>query len=42
MERKGGCRRKQWTGKVLVVLIFGGRSDMTRIEFKKKNNEIGL
>ena len=40
--RKGGWRSKEWTGKVLVVLVFGVRSDMTRIEFKKKCNEVGL
>ena len=40
--RKGGWRRKEWSGKVLVVLIFGVRSDTTRTYFKKKCNEIGL
>ena len=29
-------------GKVLVVLVFGVRSDMTRIELKKKCNEGAL
>ena len=40
--RKGGCRSKEWTGKVLVVLVFGVRSDMTRTEVKRKCNEVGL
>ena len=40
--RQGGWRRKEWTGKVLVILEFGVRSDMTRIEFKKNFHEIGL
>lgn len=30
---EGVTVRKEWTGSVLVVLIFGVRSDMTRIEF---------
>ena len=40
--RKGGWRSKEWTGKVLVVLVFGVRSNMTRIEFKRECNEVGL
>ena len=40
--RKGGWRSKEWTGKVLVVLIFGICSDMTRIDFKKECNSVGL
>ena len=40
--RKGGWIRKEWTGKFLVVLVFGVSSDMTRLEFKRKCSEIGL
>ena len=40
--RKGGWERKYWKGESLAVLIFGVPRDMTRIEFKKKGNEVGL
>ena len=40
--RKGGWRSKEWMDKFLVVLVFGVSSDMTRIEFKRKYNGIGL
>ena len=39
---KGGWERKDWKGKSPVVLIFGVPSDMTRIEFKTKCDEVGL
>ena len=40
--RPGGWNKKDWQGKVLIVLIFGVSSDMTRIEFKRKREEVGL
>ena len=40
--RQGGWRKNDWKGKVLVVLVFGVPSDMTRIEFKRKCDEVGL
>ena len=41
--RQGRWSKKDWQGKVLiVVLIFGVPSDMTRIEFKRKCDEVGL
>ena len=40
--RQGGCSKKDCQGKVLVVLIFGVPSDMTRIKFKRKYDEVGL
>ena len=40
--RKGGWRSKEWMDKFLVALVFGVSSDMTRIEFKRKCNGIGL
>ena len=40
--RQGGWRTNCWKGKVLVVLAFGVPSDMTRIEFKRKCDEVGL
>ena len=39
---QGGSRRKYWQGKALVVLTFGAPSDMTRIDFKGKRDEVGL
>ena len=40
--RQGRWGKKHWQGKVLViVLIFGGPSDMTRIEFERKCSEVG-
>ena len=40
--RDGRWIRKEWTSKFLVVLVFGVSSDMTRLEFKRKYNGIGL
>ena len=40
--RQGGRTKNEWKGKVLVVLAFGVPSDMTRIEFKRKCDEVGL
>ena len=40
--RDGRWIRKEWTGKFLVLLVFGVSSDMTRLEFKRKCNGIGL
>ena len=40
--RQGGWRKVDWKGRVLVVLIFGVPSDMTRIEFRRKCDEVGL
>ena len=40
--RHGGWGKKDWQGKVLVVLIFGVPSGMTRIEFKTKCDEVGV
>ena len=40
--RQGVWRKKYWQGKVLVVLMFGVPSDMTRIDFKRKCDEVGL
>ena len=40
--RQGGWSKKDWQGKVLAVLIFGVPSDMMRIEFKRKCDEVGL
>ena len=39
---QGGRRQRDWQGKVLVVLLFGLPSDMTRIEFKRKCEGVGL
>ena len=41
LGRQGGWRKNDWKGKVIVVLIFGVPSNMTRIEFKKRRNEVG-
>ena len=40
--RDGRWITKEWTGKYLVVLVFGVSSDMTRLEFKRKCSGIGL
>ena len=40
--RQGRWGKNDWQGKVLVVLIFGVPSQMTRIEFKRKCEEVGL
>ena len=40
--RQGGWRKNDWKGKILVVLVFGVPSDMTRIEFKRKCDELCL
>ena len=40
--RQGGWGKKYWQGKVLIALMFGVPSDMTRIEFKRKCEEVGL
>ena len=40
--RQDGWRKNDWKGKVLVVLVFGVPSDMTRIEFKRKCDEVEL
>ena len=40
--RDGRWITKEWTGKFLVLLVFGVSSDMTRLEFKRKCSGIGL
>ena len=37
-----GGEKNNWKGKAFVVLIFGVPSDMTRIEFKRKCDDVGL
>ena len=40
--RRGGWGNKDWQGEVLVALIFGVLSGMTRIEFMRKCDEVGV
>ena len=40
--REGERRSKEWTGKLLLVLVFRVGSDTTRTEFRRKCNEVGL
>ena len=37
-----GGKKNDWKGKVLLLLIFGVPSDMTRVEFKRNCDEVGL
>lgn len=39
--RQGGRRKIEWTGKVLVVVVFGVPGDTTR-EFESKCNDTRL
>ena len=39
--RQNGWKKNEWKGKVLAVLVFVVPSDMTRIEFKRKCDEVG-
>ena len=41
MVKQGRWRNSDWKGEALVVLIFGVPSDVTRIEFKRKWDEVG-
>ena len=40
--RQGVWNKKYLQGKLLVVLISGVPRDMTRIDFNRKCNEVGL
>ena len=40
--RQGGWRKRDWQGKVVVVLAFGVPRDMTRKELKRECDEVGM
>lgn len=40
--REGAWRSKEWTGRVLVVLVFEVRNDVTRKDNQRNCNEVGL